>query len=175
MNKLCKKFTTIRRNASRSISSKSAKSLSSCLKSIADELEYENENLQWNENLETTEKNRIFTTDTSHKQTSVWIQKDPKTIETLESNRPAYEYRIYSRFIFPRCQEATRCLPVQMKRRRPKTVQFRRSDISNVISSISSEGQDENSRDCQELTKTINDTSHRSENNIRKVLSQDNQ
>ena len=72
MNKLCKKFTKIRKhivaNASRSVSSKSAKSLSSCIKeSVPDELEYEYENLQWNENLETTEKNRIFTTDTSHK------------------------------------------------------------------------------------------------------------
>ena len=76
--------------------------------SVADELSYNYENFEYDENLETTEKNKIFTTDTSRKKSPIWIQKDPKTLNTLESDRPAYEYRIFTRFKFPRCKIAIR-------------------------------------------------------------------
>ena len=106
---------------------------------MADELSYRNENLEHDQNLESNEKNKIFTTDTSHKKSPVWVQKEPKTLRTLESDRPAYEYRIYSRFMFPRCKIATRSAPIG--ERRTRTVEFRRATIADVISSISSEKQ----------------------------------
>ena len=135
---------------------------------MADELSYSNENLEHDQNLESNEKNKIFTTDTSRKKSPVWIQKDPKTLRTLESDRPAYEYRIYSRFIFPRCQIATRSFPIGGRRNR--TVEFRRASIADVISSISSgnEAQEEHSRECEELTKTIR--TNGSENEIQEGL-----
>ena len=146
-------------------------SQSSCMKaSVADELSYNFENFEHDGNLETTEKNKIFTTDTSHKKSPIWIVKNPKTINSLESDRPAYEYRIFSRFKFPRCKIATRSQPKNQKRK--NNVEFRRSSITDVISSISSEApQTQHSYICEEeLTKKLR--SNKSEDNQKEDTSE---